>query len=212
MKSNEEFIAGIYQKAELLQNHQHREATKDNIIPIHSFSQKVRKFSAYAAGVAACFLCGVLVMREGSLNRMEEASQAKESRNLDSDSAQAGIEPAALGLDEESAQAVSKWENVRLIQAVVEEVTQDNGLYIITLISDGSALQKTGKDRITISLQDTAAWAKAGTSIVVSVYDDKEGTAAIVPDSIVYLYQSTEDGEKVYAAPDGSVIRESEIH
>lgn len=207
MKSNEEFIAGIYKKAEELSMEQ-VSGKNTNVIQLDSFRRKVKKLSTYAAGLAACFVCGVAVYVGFSFDKgTTDQNAALEGRTLDDEKtkqpALVDSAPRVTNVDEESAVSFSSY-----LHCTVNSISEKDGISRIEVQLDNEEIAT-----LLVPIENKHAWIEEGKEIVVSVYEpDSYGTYSLVPDSEVYIYHGDSSGEKEFISESNQVIRESDLN
>lgn len=187
MKSNEEFIAGIYAKAEQRKNFMTVEPT--NVVKINAFQRKLKRYITYAAGVAACLICGV-VMTKGI--QKEGVPNPKMARTMDSNSI--GVE-GVLDYVRCKILSAEETEGIYHIQVDMYHTNQESQYATLLVISD----MVTG-------------WLEVGNEIVVRLYEaDENNNFTIAPDSEIFSYTGMEDGVKVYTSLSNLKIKETDL-
>lgn len=203
MKSNEEFIAGIYAKANE-RKAKNINGESDNVIPISSYPSKskspyrVKKFSTYAAGLAACFVCGIGVYLISNVGNVNEGDQRIQDMRMKD---QSQVSPMMVGSDA----PIINYES--LLQCTVVDWKQNQNMYSVTVtLADKSKAtliipEELMDDRIEENLE-----------IVVEVDEpDNNNNFRVVPDSEIFVFLGIENGEKIFVSKTNAVVRESEL-
>ncbi len=206
MKSDEEFIACIYKKAEEYQI-EHAKQEEDNVIRISSFQHKIKKVSTYAAGIAACFVCGIVAYLGGNMNNnADKDNLIPEGRQVELTTE---ILPMTVEHEKRTDTSISANEDkFNRMQCTVIQIQSDNGTDLIkVLTSDGE------EATLLIPSENRSKIIEVGNEIVVSVSEvSSDGYYTIASSESVYLYSGTKDGEKIFTDDSHAIIKESEIN
>ena len=192
MKSNDEFIAGIYAKAELRKNESDVETTK--VVKINSFHRKAKKNIAYVAGFAACFVCGIVVsMSMGTDKSTTDSPNAHQIRKID--------EGMMIGED-----------TTQYLHCQITSSKEEDGIYHLG-IRIMNASEGQGVEGVLFATPDlTTGWEKMGNEIVVRVFKpDSLNHYTIVSNSEVFVYDSTQNGVKMFKSSSNTVLKETDI-
>ena len=207
MKSDEEFIAGIYEKANQQKTKMMNEES-NHVISMISYptksnlTHKVKKMSAYAAGLAACFLCGIGIYMTN--NFIEETDNNRRFHNVRS---QGGSEASPMMIDSELNNVEHVIDYDSLLQCTVLDVIKEDSNYVLTIM-----LEDQSKATLVIPEQMMNDQISKNHEIVIETYEpDDAHNYTIVPDSEIYVFDRIENGEKTFVSKTKAVIRESEL-
>lgn len=206
MKSDEEFIACIYKKAEAYQR-EHAKQEEDNVIRISSFQHKIKKVSTYAAGIAACFVCGIVAYLGGSINNnTDKGNLIPEGRQVELTTE---ISPMTVEHEKRTDNFISTYEDeFHRMQCTVIQIQSMNGTDQIKVVtSDGE------NATLLVPSENRSKIIEVGNEIVVSVSEAaSDGNYTIASNESVYLYSGTKDGEKIFTDDSNAILKESEIN
>ena len=208
MKSDEEFIAGIYEKAER-EKAKNLNGESNNLISINSYltqsklSHKVKKMSAYVAGLAACFLCGIGVYLTNNFIDEKDSNRSLNNARMQN---QSEASPMMIDSEVKNENPVIPYES--LIQCTVLGVKIEQNNYVVTvrLADQSDATLTIPKEMMNDQISENH-------EIVIEVYEpDDSYNYTIVPGSEVYVYDGIVNGEKMFVSKTNAVIRESELN
>lgn len=205
MKSDEEFIAGIYAKAKAY-DIEHIKQEDDNVIHISSFQQKIKRISKYTAGVAACFACGIAVYLGSNIEEKNNDNirilQGRKSQQNEK------IQPLTIESNLEQNGIINKQDGgTQYLHCVVEGISVQDGIdYIDVVADDGEHVT------LLVPAENKSKLIEIGNEVVLSVSEqDSLGNYTIAIDQEVYLYSGMEKGEKVFTSENHAVLKESNL-
>lgn len=185
MKSNEDFIKGIYAKAK--QREAEIEQTSSYVEKKVTFQRKIRYISAFA-GAAACFVAGIFFFEKQDVKPEPGLMIARTGENP-GDHCETGefyIDCAIV--------SVSQKENTNEISATLYENQQEVPVVII------------------VDSKDCYGWETVGNEVLIKVSGPlPDGTYSMVRSSTVYTWDSEVNGEKIFKDKDHQMIKKSDL-
>lgn len=209
MKSNEEFIAGIYKKAEKIQaedtaREDHDVIRLDSYSPKDKIHKRIKRGYGFAVGIAACLACAVGIYTGTHLLNGKRGADFSEMR-----ASQGGEQIISLsdGRISQRGNQSRSWDFSQYLHGMIGEKGLIEGVYhiAITLIDGTQGMLIIPEDMLNPAIQ-------TGKELVLRVYEpDVYGQYTVVPESEVYVYSSTKDGEKVFISEKNTILYEHEL-
>lgn len=207
MKTNREFIEGIYKKAELLRQQKENLKSESWYLRLLRFNREKNRVPAFAASFATFALFALVIITGSQAGKSPNINdiESKQLRTVEGQNPIANV--SAYDIDEEA-----KIENTNTVLGVITDVVDIQNQKCINIQVSRLLYGEGTPDYITITeglpLTITTDILK-GMNVIVSVKPilSEEGYALLDENSI-YFYEKEENNQKYYQAIDGTIVTE----
>ncbi|ABX40617.1 hypothetical protein [Lachnoclostridium phytofermentans] len=207
MKTNREFIEGIYKKAELLRQQKENSKSESWHLRFLRFNREKKRVPAFAASLATFALFALVIITGSQAGKSPNIDniENKHLRTVEGQNPIANV--SAYGIDED----VSN-ENINTVLGVITEVVDiQNQKYINIQVSKLLCGEGT-PDYITITeglpLTITTESLKE-MNVIVSVKPILgQEEYALIDENSIYFYAKEENNQNYYQAIDGTIVSE----
>jgi len=207
MKTNREFIEGIYNKAELLRQQNENVKSESWYLRLLRFNREKKRVPAFAASLATFALFALVIITGSQAGKSPNINNAEHmnTRTIEGQNPIANISSYGIG-DEVS------MDDINTVLGEITDVVDMNNQKCISIQVSRLLCGEGTPDYITITeglpLTLTTEITN-GMNVILSVKPilEQEGYALIDENSI-YFYTKEENNQKYYQAIDGTIVSE----
>ncbi len=209
MKTDREFIEGIYKKAQLLGQQEQNLRREPWYLGLLRFNREKKRVPAFAVSLATFAVFALVIIAGGQANRSPNIDNIgdKQIRGIEGQDPKGVANISAYGLGEEVPIEDSFTILGKVTDVVDAETRQSINIQVLKLLyGEGAPDYLTITEGLPLTL---AAKITHGTNVIITVMPifGQEGYALFDENSI-YFYTKDENNQKLYEAMDGTIVTE----